>query len=191
MGQKISDLVATTGALIAAATTVLFEVAVDGNSKKVSKAELEIAIRNAMDAARIVTLSAATSITAALHSGRTCKLTGTGSQLDQTLPAASGSGAKFRFVCGAVNTSNHRVKVANSSDVMKGVVVILDNDGTTISSYAASGTDDTLTWNGTTTGGQIGDYFELEDIAANTWAVTGKFLCPAGSNPADPFSATV
>lgn len=192
MGKKISDLVATTGALIAAATTVLMEIVVDGVSKSVTKAELEIAIRNAATAARIVNLNATSlAVTQALHDGRTVKMSHTAAASTATLPAATGSGAKFRFVCGGVNTNNHLVKVANSSDVMKGVVVILDNDGTTISSYAASGADDTLTWNGTTTGGQIGDYFECEDIATNTWAVTGKFLCPAGSNPADPFSATV
>ena len=133
----------------------------------------------------------ATSITAATHGYRTCVMTGTGSSLAQTLPAASGTGVRFRFVVGAVNTSNHVIKVANASDVMKGQIDILDNDSNALTAYSASGTDDTVTLNGTTTGGQIGDWIEVQDIATNTWMVTGKLVCPAGSNPADPLSATV
>jgi len=90
-----------------------------------------------------------------------------------------------------VNTSNHVIKVANSSDVMKGQIDILDNDSNALTAYSASGTDDTITLNGTTTGGQIGDWIEVQDIAANTWAVRGKLVCPAGSNVADMLSATV
>ena len=32
---------------------------------------------------------------------------------------------------------------------------------------------------------------ELVDIATNQWAVRGQLVVPVGSNPADPFSATV
>lgn len=192
MGQKISDLVATTGALIAAATTVLFEVVVDGVSKKVAKAELEIAIRNAATAARIVDLNATSlSITQALHDGRTIKARHTAATSTLTLPAATGSGAKFRIKVGAVNTNSHIIKVANSSDTIKGLITILDNDSNAVTGYCGSGTDDTITLNGTTTGGQIGDWVELEDILANVWAVSGQVVCPAGSDVADMFSATV
>lgn len=191
MSYKISQLTALTGANTAA-TDVLPVVDVSATeTKKITRTELEIAIRDAMIAATMVTLSTATSITQAAHAGRTCRLTGTGSSLAQTLPAATGSGAMYRFVVGAVNTSNHIIKVANASDVMRGQVDILDNDSNALTAYAATTTDDTITLNGTTTGGQIGDFIECQDIATNTWAVTGKLLCPAGSNVADPFSATV
>mgnify|MGYP000243450938 CR=1 FL=1 len=96
-----------------------------------------------------------------------------------------------RFIVGAVNTSNHRIRVANSSDLMKGSINLLDNDSTAQTAYAASGTDDTITLNGTTTGGQLGDWVELIDVATNTWAVRGQCVVPAGSNIADPLSATV
>ena len=98
---------------------------------------------------------------------------------------------KVTFIVGAVNTSNHIVKVPDASNVFKGSVNILDNDSTAQTAYAASGTDDTLTLNGTTTGGQVGDWVEFVDIAADTWAVRGQLVVPAGSNIADPFSATV
>ena len=50
---------------------------------------------------------------------------------------------------------------------------------------------DTITINGGTTGGQIGDYLELVDIATDQWHVRGVMRCLTGVNPATPFSATV
>ena len=160
-------------------------------AKKMTRAELEVALAVASLAAERVVLSGATSITAATHGYRTCVLTGTGSSLAQTLPASAATGATFRFIVGAVNTSNHVIKVANASDTIKGKLSILDNDSNAETAYAASGTDDTITLNGTTTGGQVGDWIELIDIATNVWAVRGSLVCPAGSNVADMLSATV
>ncbi len=194
MGTKISDLTALTGAN--SATGDLFPIvdvsAGTSGTKKMTRAELEIAIRNAATAAELVNLAATSlSITQALHDRRTVKLSHTGASSTCTLPDATGSGMKVTFIVGAVNTSNHIVKVPDASNVFKGSVNILDNDSTAQTAYAASGTDDTLTLNGTTTGGQVGDWVEFVDIAADTWAVRGQLVVPAGSNIADPFSATV
>lgn len=147
--------------------------------------------QDSFNANPILTLSGAATLTAKQHGNRTLLLTGSGSSLARTLPDATGSGVRFTFVVGAVNTSNHVIVVPDASNVMKGVVNILDNDSNAQTAYAASGTDDTLTLNGTTTGGQIGDRVEFIDIATDTWAVSGNLLVPAGSNVADPFSATV
>ena len=86
---------------------------------------------------------------------------------------------------------HHIIQVANSSDTIDGSVNILDADVATQEAYQATGTDDTLTLNGTTTGGQIGDWIEMMDIGTNQWAVRGQLVCAAGSNPADMFSAAV
>jgi len=194
MGSKISDLTALTGA--DSATGDLFPIvdvsAGTAGTKKITRAEAEIALRNAATAARIVNLAATTlTVTQALHDGRIIRLNHTGAASTVTLPAATGSGMEVTFIVGAVNTSNHVVKVADASDVFKGSVNILDSDGTTQTAYPATSTDDTMTLNGTTTGGQIGDWVEFVDIAADTWAVRGQLVVPAASNPADPFSATV
>ena len=194
MGSKISDLTALTGAN--SATGDLFPIvdvsAGTAGTKKITLAEAEIAIRNAATAARIVNLAATTlTVTQALHDGRIIRLNHTGAASTVTLPAATGSGMEVTFIVGAVNTSNHVVKVADASDVFKGSVNILDSDGTAQAAYPATSTDDTMTLNGTTTGGQIGDWVEFVDIAADTWAVRGQLVVPAASNPADPFSATV
>ena len=54
-----------------------------------------------------------------------------------------------------------------------------------------SADSDTITINGGTTGGQIGDYLELVDIATDQWHVRGVMRCLAGVDPGTCFSATV
>lgn len=109
-----------------------------------------------------------------------------------TLPAASGSGARFRFVISTVATSNsHVIKVANASDTMVGQVLSISDDaGNTVKPFFAAGTDDTITLNRTTTGStRKGEWIEVYDLAANLWAVDG--VVAATGAEATPFSATV
>lgn len=140
--------------------------------------------------ARIVSLAATTlAVSEATHSDKVIVLNHTGASSTATLPAATGSGTRVTFIVGAVNTSNHIITVTGD-DTLKGSLDILDMDSTALTSYALSGTDDTITLNGTTTGGQVGDWIECIDIKADVWAVRGKLLCPAGSNIADPTSGS-
>ncbi|OYW72983.1 MAG: hypothetical protein B7Z37_23255 [Verrucomicrobia bacterium 12-59-8] len=153
-----------------------------------TKAELN---RIADVSARLVSVGGtALTLTVADHSDKIILLDHSAAASTVTLPAAAGTGAVFRFLVKAVNTNNHLIKVVGD-DVMKGFVSSLDNDSNAVTGYAASSTDDTITLNGTTTGGQIGDWIELVDVAADTWAVKGAVVVPAGSNVADMFSATV
>jgi Pectate lyase superfamily protein len=147
--------------------------------------------RKALLSGRLVAAGATLTVSIALHDERTIAFnTATGSVV--TLPVATGSGARINGLVTVKPTSNaHIVKVTGASDVLAGSVNLLDNDSNAQTAYAASGTDDTLTWNGTTTGGQVGDWVQFEDIAANVWAVRGQAVCQAGSNVADCFSATV
>ena len=70
--------------------------------------------------------------------------------------------------------------------------MITDNDTDVPNVFHTGASADTITLNGTTTGGgMIGDYIELIDIATNRWAVNGMVTCPAGSDDATMFSATV
>ena len=144
----------------------------------------------------IVVLTATTTITAALHAGKTLNMAEVGGNAlcTFTLPAATGTGDKYRFYVGVVNTSNYVIKVANASDTIDGQVIV-QNDTTeggtaSVIGWKADGTDDTITLNGTTTGGaSIGDYVELIDIAANQYTVSG--MLQASGTEATPFSATV
>ncbi len=108
-----------------------------------------------------------------------------------TLPAASGSGVRFKFVVSAAATSNsHIVKVANASDTFKGVILTLSDNSAAVLGYAAGASDDTITLNRGTTGSTIvGEWIEVEDIKANVWAVRG--ITASTGTEATPFSATV
>jgi len=144
----------------------------------------------------IVVLTATTTITAALHAGKTLNMAEVGGNAlcTFTLPAATGTGDKYRFYVGVVNTSNYVIKVANASDTIDGQVIV-QNDTTeggtaSVIGWKATGTHDTITLNGTTTGGvSIGDYVELTDLIANQYVVSG--MLQASGTEATPFSATV
>jgi hypothetical protein len=139
---------------------------------------------------RVVTLAVSTTITRDLHDGKTIMMDGEGSARTFTLPAATGSGAKFKFMVKDVNTSNYLIKVASSSDTMQGTVQVLGDDAAALGGFTAGATADTITLNGTTTGGVAeGDWVELLDAEANKWFVTG--ILTASGAEATPFSATV
>lgn len=104
-----------------------------------------------------------------------------------TLPAATGSQAVYRFVVStAVTSNNHIIKVANATDVMAGTAGVSGTTGSVFSTLPAS---DTITMNGSTTGGLAGSYVEVIDIAAGDWIVTAALV--GSGTPATPFSATV
>ena len=107
-----------------------------------------------------------------------------------TLPAATGGGSQFELFIGTTITSvGSTIKVANSSDTMVGFVTQFADGGTTVVSYEISGTDDTITLDGSTKGGIKGDKILLTDIAVNLWSVEVKVS--ATGTEASPMSATV
>jgi hypothetical protein len=129
-------------------------------------------------------------LTEAAHNGALIKLdTAAGSVV--TLPASTGKGARYRFLVSVLATSNsHIVKVANSTDVIKGFAFLRDDTSDNAVSFFTGATDDTITLNRTTTGSVvIGEYIEIEDYAAGFFRVSA-FLANTGA-PATPFSATV
>lgn len=139
---------------------------------------------------RTVDLTAATlTVTRDLHDLKTIVVNrAAGSTI--TLPAASGSGARYRFFVLATITSNSLIiKVANASDTMEGHALIGADAGSTVNLWEAGGTSDTITLNGTTTGGIKGDMIEIEDIATNIFYA--RVIGSATGTEATPFSATV
>jgi hypothetical protein len=139
---------------------------------------------------RVVNLAVTTPITELAHDMKLIVMGGAGGARTFTLPAATGSGVRFRFIVGAVNTSGHLIKSVAGADVMGGTIFTRSDDAAAVLAYKAGSTDDTITLNGTTTGGvSIGDWVELCDIATNRWAVTG--LTTSSGSEATPFSDTV
>jgi hypothetical protein len=140
---------------------------------------------------RIVTLVASGAISLATHEGKTLLLgeVGGNALCAMTLPAATGSGAKYLFKVSVANTSSYTI-TTNTTDVFNGTVLAHDRDitdGTLLHAFPAT-TQTIITLNGSTTGGQIGDWIEIEDILAGVWSVRGVVAVPAGSNPATCFS---
>lgn len=127
-----------------------------------------------------------------LDAGKTVLLdTLTGSVV--TLPAAIGSGNKWRFVVSVLATSNsHKAQVANATDIIQGTLFGARIDsGNAVLGFAGAGTSDTISLNRTTTGSvSIGEWFEIEDVAAGVFNVRG-FLTATGAAFATPFSAAV
>lgn len=137
-----------------------------------------------------VTISAATSLTKEVHASRLLLLNAA-TNLVVTLPAATGSGDIYEFVVDAVNTSGYAIKVANGTDVIRGPVHMLQDGGDTSVAFEVASTADTLTLNGTTTGGAaVGDRLVLQDMKSGFWLLKDAVLTGTGTE-ATPASATV
>ncbi len=107
-----------------------------------------------------------------------------------TLPASTGNGAKFSIRIGTTITSNSFIlQVANSTDVMTGVCLTAQDGGDTIVAFETAANSDTITMNGTTTGGIRGDRIEIEDFKAGFWSVS--IIGSGTGTEASPFSSAV
>lgn len=143
-----------------------------------------------MDRMQPISLTAATYVlTAEAHSG-TALVLNRAAGVTCTLPAALGYGSVFEFVVATTVTSNSDIiKVANSTDVMQGVALVAADGGDTAVAFETVAASDTVTLNGSTTGGIRGDRIVLKDVAAGLWSVS---VISAGTGTeATPFSATV
>lgn len=139
-----------------------------------------------------VSITADITLTAEEHAGRTMVF-GSADGDTITLPAATGTGNIYRFYVGVTVTSNNDIiQVANATDEFVGNLFQIDtdtSDGT--QAYPALDGDgfDTITLNGTTKGGIMGDFIEIEDVAAGKFSVRGIVL--ASGIVASMFSAAV
>lgn len=192
MGSKVSDLTALTGANTATGDLFYIVDVSDGTSggKKITRAEAEIALRNAATASRLVAAGGTLTLTQATHDQRTiCLDTAAGSVV--TLPASSASGAIYRFVVTVTATSNsHVIKVANATDEFRGFIIQDSDTATAPNIWWAADNDDTITLNRSTTGlAAQGEYIEIIDALSGHYMVRG--YSQASGTEATPFSATV
>lgn len=136
----------------------------------------------------VVTVTASTvTVTRDAHAGVPIVLN-RAAGVTATLPAATGSGARYEFILAADASGNQIVQVANSSDTMMGVAY-LGNDSAGASCFYTADSSDTITLNGSTKGGLKGARVIADDIAANVWAVL--VYSEASGTEATPFSAAV
>lgn len=159
---------------------------IGGTEVTATAAELN---RAADVSARIVNVTGSTlAVTAADHDSKTVTLN-RAAGIAVTLPAATGSGIRVKFIIGTTITSNSTTIKVTGDDVMIGAALLAQDAGDTSVMFEAGATDDTITFNGTTTGGYKGAFVEVEDVAADTWFV--RVVSAATGTEATPFSATV
>lgn len=137
----------------------------------------------------VATTATQLTITAALHNMKTVRIS-SAAPIAIVLPQATGTGDRYRFVMGVVATGTaHTIKVANATDVMQGYAYYLTTSSDNVIGYKATATDDTISLNGTTKGGYVGDTVEIVDI--NTGVFQVNIIGNATGSTATPFSATV
>jgi hypothetical protein len=134
-----------------------------------------------------VTITASASLNRSVHAGNVVNLNALAG-LTVTLPASAGNGDIYEVFVLVTNTSNNYIiQVANSTDILAGAVhLTTDIAG---SSMPTSTTSDTITMNGSTTGGLRGTWLRFKDVSTGFWALEGGIICT--STEATPFSAAV
>ncbi len=106
------------------------------------------------------------------------------------LPAATGSGYSFDFIVGTtLSGANYVVRVASSADIFVGYAVFSQDAGDTVVMFETAADSDTMTFNGTGTGGVRGARVSVVDIAAGVWAI--EVISNASGTEASPFTAAV
>ena len=102
----------------------------------------------------------------------------------------SNVGAKFTIVNSITKTGDLVVQVANATDVMTGTAIIVDTDtNDNTEGFVTASTSDTITLNGSTTGGVTHATIECTVLASGKYAV--KVFTGGTGDLATPFSAAV
>lgn len=127
-------------------------------------------------------------LTAALHGDRIVYFNDADG--DVTLPAATGSGIRFKVVIGTAATAMTITVTPDTDEEFAGGLNGVDDDSDAAYAWKAEDNDDTISLDGTATGGKVGDWFEFVDIASGVWLVSG-FITQSGGSEATPFSADI
>ncbi len=149
-------------------------------------------INNQCDmSAKIVSIADATNtlaLTQATHANRTLLVLD--ATLAVTLPEATGTGDVYKVVQGIAATASTFVTADTANAGFYGKISGVDTDApTTLYEWAATpGTSDTITFNGVATGGKIYDWVQFEDVATDTWLLSG-WISQSGGSEATPISS--
>ena len=156
--------------------------------------------------ANVITADSSTALTVAEHAGRIVYNSGAGA-VTYTLPAINATadsavagpgadynnsnniGAKFTIFSDTTKTGSLIVQVANATDVMSGRAIFVDDTSDNAVGFNTAASSDTITLNGTTTGGVAPSIIECVALATGKWAVSVSSANT--STPATPFSAAV
>ena len=120
----------------------------------------------------VIAINAAITLTAGTHAGRLMRFS-TAAGVTATLPAATGTGNRYRFVVNTTVTSAADIIAVVGDDAFFGVIHVAQDGGDTSIAFEAGSDADQISMNGSTTGGIAGDYIEVTDIASDRWLAIG------------------
>ena len=156
--------------------------------------------------ANVVDADASVALTVATHAGRIVHNNAAGA-VTYTLPAINANsdsasagpgadpnnlsniGATFEIFASITKTGGLVVQVANSNDVMVGGAKFIDDTSDNMVGFETASTSDTITLNGSTTGGVTFSKITCTAISSTQWKVDVESGCTG--SPATPFSAAV
>ena len=140
---------------------------------------------------RVVTIAAGTTqLDPAKHANRLLEIGQAAAAVTLNLPYATGSGDIYEFLSTVARTSGSLIINARhpGTTTNKFVGTVKNYTSASIVATFSSTTNDIITLNITTTGGQrAGDYIKLQDVAVATWRVVEAHLYSSGAQ-ATPFS---
>lgn len=123
----------------------------------------------------VAAASTALALTKAAHANRIVIVPIiTGAGLTITLPAATGTGDRYRIINNGVQTVSLTV-TALTGDIMSGIATGNSLTAGANDTFVPTAADIKYTFNVTTTGGDGGDTMELIDIATDSWWVKVDF----------------
>lgn len=141
-------------------------------------------LQNPVSQEGFVNITAATTLNATDHAGRLMRFN-VAAGATVTLPAATGTGNRYRFCVNTTVTSNADIIQVTGDDAFYGVIMSAADGGSTVVGWEAGSDADQISLNGSTTGGIAGDYIEVTDIAADKWIAWG--ITQSTGTEATPF----
>src|SRR5574341_335546 len=139
---------------------------------------------------RVVTLPTGTqTLDPAQHANRLLLISTAAAAYTINLPESVGSGDVYKFLVTVAHTSGSIVINARSTNGSNVFVGTITNHGSAnVVTKFSSTTNDVITLNNTTQGGQAaGDYLEIVDSAVDTWSIISGLFSTSGTQ-ATPFS---
>jgi hypothetical protein len=140
-------------------------------------------INNACDVStRLVSIADGTntlSLTAATHANRIVSVLD--ATLAITLPEATGTGDSYTILQAIAATSSTIVTADTANAGFHGFIMGSDTDAAGNFNWVATGTQDTITYDGTATGGKIYDWIRVTDVATDAWLLEGNIKQSGGS----------
>lgn len=147
-------------------------------------------INNACDVStRLISIADGTntlSLTQATHANRIVSVLD--ATLAITLPEATGTGDSYTILQAIAATNSTIVTADTANAGFHGFIMGSDTDAAGNYNWVATGAEDTITYNGTSTGGKLWDWVRVTDVGTDAWLLEGN-IKQSGGSEATPLSS--